>query len=392
MNSSKKPKVVLTYNDDTYLLRFKGSLIRELIASDHQVYAVCPLGPSVLKIQELGAIFVEWKLARSSSNLFEECKSIISLYKIYKHIKPDLVHHFTIKPNLYGSIAAKLAKVPVSFASINGLGFSFLEKSIKGAILRIFVLNLYRISFNLCNRVLFQNREDISFFVDHNIIPREKAHLIEGGSGVNISEYKPGVFNKTQMDDLRHSLQIRENTIIIILICRMLKHKGIYELIESIRILDDRNTTFLFVGPIDKGNPAAISLAELTLWEQQGLIKYCGERDDILELMSLAEIAILPSYREGYPRVLLEASSIGKPIVATNVPGCKDVVDHGSTGLLVPLNDPNKMAESIKSLIDSPGLRKQMGIAARNKAVTTFDERKVVKQILTIYMSYINPV
>ena len=170
----------------------------------------------------------------------------------------------------------------------------------------------------------------------------------------------------------------------------MLKHKGIYELIESIRILNNPNATFLFVGPIDQGNPAAISLAELTLWEQQGLIKYCGERDEIPELISLADIAILPSYREGYPRVLLEASSIGKPMIATNVPGCKDVIDHGSTGLLVPLNDPNKMADAIKSLIDSPDLRQQMGIAARNKAVTTFDDRKVVKQILTIYMSYIN--
>ena len=147
MKSNKKTKVALTYNDATYLLRFKGSLIRELIASDHQVYAVCPIGPSVPKIQELGATFIEWKVARSSSNLFGECKSIISLYKIYKHIKPDLVHHFTIKPNLYGSIAAKLAKVPVSFASINGLGFSFLEKSIKGVILRFFVLNLYPVSY-----------------------------------------------------------------------------------------------------------------------------------------------------------------------------------------------------------------------------------------------------
>ncbi len=378
--------IALIYNDDFYLHRFKGGLLRALSAAGHRVYAIAPAGRSVRSIEEEGATFIHWPLARRGANPVTELRSLLALRSIYRRIKPDLVHHFTAKPRIYGALAARIAGVPLAVASVNGLGYMFIERNRRSAVVRPAVSLMYRLAFGLSEAVVFQNHDDISFFQSGGLLSKNKTRYIPGGSGVDTSFFRPEAVESAERGSLKAALGIPADVPVIILVGRMLTHKGVGEFAESARILArHRRVCALMVGPVDAGNPASVTPATLVEWEQQGWIRHLGERSDIRELLAISDVVVLPSYREGFPRVLLEAAAMARAIVTTDVPGCRDVVDDGENGLLAPVRDAGALALAVEKLLASPSLRERFGDAARRKAVAEFDERRVVERMMRLY-------
>ena len=216
--------------------------------------------------------------------------------------------------------------------------------------------------------------------------PAAGIHYIPGGSGVDLSFFNPKAINGIGLHKLKKSLGINPNSAVVILIARMLWHKGIKEFVESAHLLKSRHEViFLLVGPVDEGNLASIPLPRIREWEEEGGIQYLNKRKDIRELLALSDVVVLPSYREGAPRVLMEAAAMGKAIVATDVPGCRDVVEHGENGLLVRSKDSNALAGGIEELLLSEELRHRFGDAARQKAEREYDEGKIASRIIGLY-------
>ena len=382
-----KPRTIaIVCNGDFYLHRFKGSLLRALSNAGYTVYAIAPAGKSVAAIEREGATFVDWPLARRRASPWSEVKSVLALRRIYREIKPDLAHHLYAKPNIYGAIAARLAGVPVAVASVNGLGYVFVGRDLKSTIIRPVVSLLYRLALGISEAVLFQNHDDRRFFEETGMVSREKTRHIPGGSGVDTAFFSPDAVDDAETSRLRDSLDIPADVPVVIMIGRMLTHKGVHEYVECARIVAaDRGARFLLVGPVDTGNPASIPQETLVGWGRRGWVRYLGERSDIRELLAMADIVVLPSYREGFSRVLLEAAAMGKPMVTTDTTGCRDVVDDGENGLLVPVRDAVTLASAVEKLLASPALRAQMGDAARRKALREFDERSVTGNIIELY-------
>ncbi len=378
--------IAIVYNDDFYLHRFKGGLLRALSESGHTVYAIAPAGESVEAIENDGAKFIDWSLVRRGANPIRELQSLLALRSIYKRIRPDLVHHFTAKPRVYGAFAARLAGVPVVVASVNGLGYVYTGRSLKSSVVRPITTLLNRLAFGISEAVLFQNHDDSRFFEETGMVSSKKIKYVPGGSGVDTAFFSPDAVDAAGSSALRGTLSIPVDAPVVVMIGRILTHKGVCEYVESARVVaGDRGAQFLLVGPADPGNPASIPQETLVEWGKKGYIRYLGERSDIRELMAMADVVVLPSYREGFPRVLLEAAAMGKPMVTTDTPGCRDVVDDGKNGLLVPVGDAGALASAVVKLLASPELRAQMGEAARGKALDEFDERRVTRDIIAIY-------
>ena len=378
--------IALTYNDDYYLHRFKGGLLRALSEAGHKVYAIAPAGDSVEAIESEGAKFIDWQLSRRGVSPPGELRSLTALHAIYRRTKPDLVHHFTAKPRVYGAIAARFAGVPVVVASVNGLGYVYTEQNLKSAIARPVVSVFNRLAFGLSGAVLFQNHDDANFFNETGVLSKKKVRHIPGGSGVDTGFFSPDSVDVTEKNRLRSILNIPVDMGVVVMISRMLTHKGVHEYVACARaVAENRDVCFLLVGSVDTGNPASIPQETLVEWGQMGWVRYLGERSDIRELMAVADIVALPSYREGFPRVLLEAAAMGRPIVTTDTPGCRDVVDDGENGFLVPVRDAGALAYAVEKLLGSPDLRAQMGEMARLKALDEFDERRVNQGIIDVY-------
>ena len=382
----RKLRLALVANTDYYLYHFRLALIKELVKRGVEVYVVAPPGEFAVYLERLGTIFVPWNLERSSFNPYREFRSLASLMGIYRRIKPTIAHHFTIKPNIYGPIAAKLSGVRFIVATITGLGFIFIGDKGRGKVMRPVISYLYRFAFRFSHAITIQNKDDQETLQRFNALPRSKVHYIPGGSGVDLSFFNPMAINRIGIHKLRKSLGINANSAVVLLIARMLWHKGIKEFVESAHLLKSRyEVNFLLVGPVDEGNLASIPLQRIREWEEEGRIQYLNKRNDIRDLLALSDIVVLPSYREGAPRVLMEAAAMGKAIVATDVPGCRDVVAHGENGLLVRSKDSLALAGGIEKLLLSEELRNRFGDAARQKAEREYDEGKIVTRFIGLY-------
>jgi glycosyltransferase involved in cell wall biosynthesis len=312
-------------------------------------------------------------LERKNRNIFKELLSIFEIVKIYYREKPAIVHHVAVKPVLYGSLAASITGIPSVVNALAGLGYIFVTRGMKAKILRRLVVFAYRLAFSTKNVTgIFQNPEDLKLVVDAGVIKREKAALIRG-SGVDVSRF---IY-----------LPEPEGIPIVILASRMLWDKGVGELVEAARILkkDGAKCRMILVGSPDPENPASIPRKTLRDWNTEGIVEWWGAKDDMPEIFAHSNIVVLPSYREGLPKVLLEAASCGRAIVATDVPGCREIVRHNENGLLVPPRDSKTLAEAIKALIRNPELRAKMGRCGRKIAEAEFSEEIVVRQTMEIY-------
>ncbi len=309
---------------------------------------------------------------RSGLNPLRDLKTLRAILSLYRREKPDLVHHVAMKPVLYGGIAAALAKVPAVINAMAGLGFLFIANGLKIRMIRPVVEWSFRKLGNRRNTVLIvQNGDDADLFADRIGVARDRIRVIRG-SGVDIDRFRPG--------------PEAEGVPVAVCVSRMLWDKGIGELVEAARILQQRGVSIRIrlVGPTD-ANPASIPVATLKAWQDSGMVEVAGPSDDIPGAYRGAHIAVLPSYREGLPKSLLEGAACGRPVVATDVPGCREICRDGETGIRVPLKSVAPLADALQRLAEDAGLRRKLGDGARRAVETEFAEAIVVAETMALY-------
>jgi len=365
-------KVLLVANTDWYLYNFRLTLAGRLRACGYDVALVSPAGAYVERIQEAGFRWLEWPVSRQSMQPFRESAAVWRLYRLYHRERPDLVHHFTAKPVLYGTLAARLAGVRAVVNSITGLGYLFIQNSLRVRLVRWWVVQLYRLAFHHPGvAVIYENEADRAFFLERRLVAPAQTTIIRG-VGVDLEKFQPA----PEVDGAP----------LVILPARMLHDKGVGVLVEAARRLkQERAVRVALVGGNDRGNPANISEATLRAWVEEGAVEWWGFRGDMPEVYRQAHIVTLPSLGEGLPTVLLEAAASGRPIVTTDVPGCREAVVDGVTGILVPPNDPLALAAAIEKLLDDPALRRKMGQNGRQRVVDNFSGEQIVSETMTVY-------
>lgn len=328
-------------------------------------------------IREMGIKFIHADVVRKGLNPLKELINARALYKIYKAEQPDIVHHITLKMIIIGSLAARLAGVKSIVNAVTGLGHFFINQKKELMVNLLFSPIFKMISTTPGLKYIFQNRDDQDVFVCRGWADASSSILISG-SGVDLEEYK---------------FIPEPDTFKILVSCgtRLLGDKGIYEFAEASRLLTDRypgHVECVLAGRIITENPTSISLCEINEWVEEGILSYRGFQTDMYDFLGECHINVLPSYREGLPRSLIEACAVGRPIVTTDVPGCRDVVSNGINGFLVPARDGKKLADAIALLIDDKELRKRMGRESRRKAEQEFDLKIVIKDTLKVYDSF----
>ena len=364
-------KILLFANTDWYLYNFRLSLAKDLLAQGHEVILVSPHGDFQELLQEEGFHWIPYELSRQSINPFGEMVAILRLVRLYQKIRPDIVHHFTIKPVIYGSLAAHWTGIQGIINSITGLGHLFINtdratRTLRAIASRLYRMNLYR------TQVIFENPEDRDIFIERHLIKAEQSHLILG-TGVDVNKYRP--------------THRSNETPVILFSSRMLVTKGLVEYIEAARSLKQKGlrARFAIAGRTDPGNPASIPNEQIEAWKQSEMIEWWGWQEDMPAALARADIFCLPSYREGVPNALLEAAASGLSIVTTDVPGCRDVVMNGVNGWLVPVRNSDALANALETLITNPELRLKMGNAGREIAMNQFSMAKVNRETLAVY-------
>lgn len=366
-------KLLMSSNTDWYLYNFRLSLAKYLQDEGIDVVLVSPRGEYVNLLENAGFRWLEWKIGRQTLAPRTEFGSILNLKRIYDREKPELVHHHTIKPVLYGSLAARWSKVPGCVNSITGRGYVFLGNDRKARILKMFIEPFYRLAFNnpRCSAI-FENETDQQYFLDQSLITPERTWLIQG-VGVDVERYK--------------KLPEPDGIPVILMAARMLWDKGVGVLVEAARLLKDKvPVRIVLVGNPDVGNPSSIELKTLQGWNEEGVVEWWGWRADMSDIYNQSHIVTLPTrYGEGVPTTLLEAAACGRPLVASDIAGCRHVVKEGYNGFLVPVNDPNALAQALEKLACTPELRQKMGRASRQLVLENFPQSRVNAETLEVY-------
>jgi len=366
-------KLLFLVNVDWFFVSHRLPIAIEAKKQGYEVHIATSITDKLDVLHSHGFIVHPLTIGRSSTGIISEMLTFKNILRIFKKVRPHIVHLVTIKPVLLGGIAARLAGIPAVVAAISGLGFVFIAKGRKAAIFRSLVSILYRLALGKRNlKVICQNpddRETLARVVD---LSSSKVVMIPG-SGVDLSAYavKP----------------LPQGIPVVVMAARLLFDKGVHEYVAAARLLKQRGVEarFLLAGEPDYGNPASVNDIDISVWQNEGLIELLGYCDDIYSLFARSFIIVLPSYREGFPKVLIEAAACGRAVVTTDVPGCRDAIESGKTGLLVPVQDSIALAGAIQSLIDDPELCYSMGRAGRDLAEREFAIEKIVDEHLKIY-------
>jgi glycosyltransferase involved in cell wall biosynthesis len=371
----KERRLLMVVNHAGFFLSHRLPIALAAREAGFDVHVATPQSKHVPQILQTGLKWHSIALSRAGINLFRELETIAGLYRLYRELRPDIVHHVTSKPVLYGTIAARLGGVPAVVNAISGVGYVFTGTTPLHRLLRLIVTSVYRLTMRHKNmRVIFQNREHEHEFVRNRWVLAADAVLIPG-SGAD-----PDVFRPTPRGE--------SPVVKVILASRMLYAKGIREFVAAARILRDRQTPakLILVGEPDPANPQSSTRAELEAWDAEGIVEYRGRSEDMPAVMAGADIFCLPTYYgEGVPKVLIEAAASGLPIVTTDWPGCRDVVEDEVSGLLVPVRDPLALADALERLARDRDLRLKMGTSARAKAISGFSLAMVIDSTLEIY-------
>ena len=359
-------KVAIVINTSWNIFNFRLNLIKALQASGMQVYAIAPKDSYSCRLIEAGCTFIPLNMHSSGSNPVHELGIVSRLFQVYREVKPDIILHYTIKPNVYGTLAARILGIPC-INNVSGLGTAFLNNSTVAKVAR----KLYHFAFRYPQKVFFQNQDDQHLFLKFRLVKPEITEVIPG-SGVDIHRFQPKDRDPNEI-------------FTFLLISRLLYDKGIVEYIEAIRILQKKGlkARFQLLGAPDPGHRRGIPLHEINNWIEDQFIEYLGTTDNVLPFIHKADCVVLPSYREGVPRTLLEAASSGKPIVTTDVPGCNSVVQDKVNGFLCREKDPGDLAEKLEKMYhQSQNLLLEFGKNSRKIAVENFDERLVIERYL----------
>ena len=372
-SSKHKRKIFLVANTSWYLYNFRLPLLKELTNYGYQVFALAPFDSYVKRFEEYGIRHIDIQITRSGINPFEDIVLLSKFFSIYRQHKPDIVQHFTVKPVIYGTLAARISCVKHIYNMISGLGYVFTGTSLKKFWMQKIVRCLYRRTMVFSQHVFFQNQDDRDYFLKHRMADKQKTSVIPG-TGVDTAKFSPR----------KHE---RRKAVTFILAARMLWDKGIREFVDAAHTIKKkyRNVTFWLLGPVDLQNPKGISPAQLEKWNREGIVKYFGMTDNIKSYLENADVIVLPSYREGLPLSLLEGAAVGMPIITADSTGCREVVEDGTNGYLVPIKNSIKLASAMERFIVNPDLISRMGKASRRMAIQRFDSKKVVKEILKYY-------
>ncbi|MDF1881430.1 glycosyltransferase family 4 protein [Sulfurimonas sp. MAG313] len=370
-------KIAFLSHVDINLYLFRMPVMKALVSLGYEVYALCPEGEYSHAFEKEGIMFKPYIIQRKSLNPLKEIKTIKAMYTIIKSLDLDVLHNFTVKPNIYGSVAGHFAKVPVIINSVTGMGSYFILETPKAKIVKGVITKLYKMANTKAHAVLFQNADDLQFFKDTHLLSSSKSFLIKG-SGIDTD-----VFDMTkakETDSLKETLGIQDKKVVL-MVARAIWDKGVKEFYEAAHSLSSDDTVFILVGDTDEGNPTCANKEFLISKD----VMWLGHRTDIFELTALADVYVLPSYREGLPRTLLEAASMSKAIVTTNAIGCKEVVDDGINGFLVPVKNTHALTQKISILLNDENMRVRFGIKSRQKALKEFDVKIVVQKYLEMY-------
>ncbi|WP_310394542.1 glycosyltransferase family 4 protein [Hymenobacter sp.] len=362
-------RVALVINTSWNIWNFRASLVRALQAAGHEVLAIAPPDDYSARLEtELGCRFVPILMANKGTNPVQDAALTRRFYQIYRRERPDVVLHYTIKPNIYGSLAARLAGIP-SINNVSGLGTVFIVRNLVSRV----ALGLYRFAFRFPRKVFFQNDDDRQLFLRHGLVRPEITGLLPG-SGVDTDRFRPA------------AQFTRQTPFVFLMVARVLYEKGVVEYFEAARIIRaaEPGTRVQLLGGLDEAGGVGVPRATFEEWLAGGDIEYLGRSDDVAAHLHRADCVVLPSYREGTPKTLLEAAAVGKPLVTTDVPGCRETVQDGHNGYLCQVRSGADLAAQMLRVLRLPDADLQrMGRASRRLAETKFDEKLVLDQYLT---------
>ena len=365
MKATPPLTICLVCNTGFAIYTYRQGFIRMLVAKGVRVVVLAPRDRTFPLLEAMGCECIDLPVASKGTNPLHDLRTLAALYRHYRTIRPNVVFHYTIKANIYGSVAAWLARVP-SIAVTTGLGYVFIQKSRAAMIAKA----LYRFAFRFPREVWFLNRDDEQAFLRERLLTHpERAKLLHG-EGVDIDQ-----FALTPLP--------RNERLTFVLIGRLLWDKGVGEYVEAARMLREcyPHARFQLLGPVGVDNPSAITQADIDGWLDEGVIEYLGEAHDVRPIIAAADCVVLPSYREGVPRTLMEASAMGRPIVATDVPGCREVVDDGVTGLLCEVKNAQSLSAKLAQILTmNEDARREMGLRGREKVMAEFDEALVIER------------
>ncbi len=342
------------------------NFIQNLIQHGYEVHTIAPEDSYTPLIRQAGCIHHKVKMDSRGANPIKDSALIVELFSIYRKVKPDVILHYTIKPNVYGTIAAALLGIPV-INNVCGLGTVFLKDNLVSAI----AILLYKLSFRFATKVFFQNPDDQQLFIDKKLVSPNAVDTLPG-SGIDLSRFQPISFR-------------RNEKFTFLLISRLITDKGVLEFVDAIKKLRSNGVTahFQVLGAMDPLHKRGIKVDLIAEWINSGTIEYLGTTNDVREFIKNADCVVLPSYREGTPRTLLEAASSSKPIIATDVPGCNNVVEHDFNGFLCKLKDPDDLAAKMQAMVSLPEEKlKEFGTNGRAKMEAEYDESLVINKYL----------
>jgi glycosyltransferase involved in cell wall biosynthesis len=373
------PKVILLANTDWYLYNFRLPLARTLRDQGFEVILLSPDGKYGPQLQEMGFRWHIMPMERRSLNPWREMSLILWLAKFFQRERPSVVHGFTIKGAVYGSFAARIANVPIRVNGVDGMGYVFTSQDMRARMLRPVVRRVMRAAFNgRRTAIILQNSDDIALFKQANIADEKAIRLIKG-AGVNCMRYVPRLAEHVEV----------KAPLRVLLAARLIWDKGIAEYVEASRMLkqERRAIKFFLAGSPDEGNPASVQKALIEDWVKEGLIEWLGHVSDMPGLLESIDVVVLPSYyREGLPTTLIEGAACALPLITTDAPGCREVVSrNGDDGILIPAHDGRALADAIRLLDDDRALGRKLGLEARKKALSEFDERIVLTKTMAVY-------
>jgi len=365
-------KLLFIVNVDWFFVSHRLPIAIKAIEMGYDVHLACGVTTMLDKLTLEGIVVHPLALSRSGTSLLGELKILADLFKIIKNVNPDIVHSVTIKPVLYGNIVAQLLNVPLRVASISGLGYVFITSGIKSKIFRSFIAAMYRVALTGAEAVIFQNKSDRDVLMLMGGVSSEQTVFVRG-SGVELDQY-------AVVDEPRDSS-------VVILVARLLIDKGVNEFVSAAKILKSKrpDIRMVLVGEVDLANPKSIEIAQLSSWIEDGVVEHWGYCENIAKTMAKANIVVLPSYREGLPKSLIEAAACGRAVITTDVPGCRDAIEPNRTGLLVPVKAVEPLVAAILKLIDDVELRRRFSLRARQFAEENFNINDVVDKHLAIY-------
>ncbi len=377
-------KVLIVSNLDLNILLLRRTLIETLLAHGVEVGVCVPPGRYRRELEGLGVRVSHFSMARGSMNPLTVPSSVNHLHKIIKQEAPDIVHSFTHQPNIFVRLAAPKSCTIVH--TITGLGSIFMHGGPKGLALRSLFKGLYMTTSPRCRALVFQNDADRDYFVSSGLTGRSLVTCIRG-SGVDIKRFRPGGIAPDAVKKAREALGLGPEHVVCTLSARLLYDKGVLEFVSAARALKEScpKARFLIVGKPDHGNPKSLTPADMARISENSNIVLAGWRDDMETVWGISDVAVLPSYREGLPMSLQEALSCGLPVVATDVPGCREILAGGNHGFLVPFGDAQALEDSLRRLLQSRELRETMGAAARKKAVRDFAGEKLALEHIDLY-------